>query len=342
MQNRMMTEGPLHTQNGLLQETGYATTPLKKYDRNRIQAPKRRIKEWDSYLITNDSFALALAISDFGCLGLDSIILMDMEKGESFSACRTTRFPLGKRGLPAGSAQGIARAIGRNYEMTFRAEEGKRQLYGHMYDFSPDSPLLFDLVLSAQGGDSAVLVTPFEGNPNQFLYHQNTVCLPAEGRVIFHNREYIFSPATSFGMMDWGRGVLPRRNSRRSASASGLIGGIPFGINLGDDVTDPMQATGNMLFYGGKAHKLGAVRFETESAEEALTPHLCHLADDAGRLELTFKLKLERPAGFPARFAPIRLHQAMGQFSGKAMLDDGRVLQISNLTGTLLDSLSRW
>jgi hypothetical protein len=342
MQNRIMTEGPLHTQVGLLQESGYATAPLKWYDRSRIHAPKWRIKEWDSYFIANDSFSLALTISDFGCLGLDSIILMDMDKKEQYSACRTTRFSLGRRGLPAISAQGVARAVGNNYEMTFRAEEGKRQLYGHMYDFVTDSPLLFDLVLAEQRGDSAVLITPFRQKPAHFYYHQNINCLPAEGRVIFHNREYIFSPATSFGMMDWGRGVLPLRNAWRWASVSGIIGGIPFGMNLGYGIGDTSLANENMLFYGGKAHKLGVVRFQREPAEENKELCLWRVSDDAGRLALIFEPTLEADAGFPALLAPIRQRLVMGRYSGKAVLDDGRGLQISSMTGIMLDGFSRW
>ncbi len=53
MQNRMLAQGPLHRTDGILSEAGYALAPIKDYDRGRVKAPRRRIKEWDYYLVTS-------------------------------------------------------------------------------------------------------------------------------------------------------------------------------------------------------------------------------------------------------------------------------------------------
>ena len=135
IQKRILAEGPLHTREGLLSETGYAFSQLKTYDRGKIRAAKWRIKEWDYYLVVNDSCALALTVSDNGYMGLDSVSLLDFEKKEQRTATKMVFFPMGKRNLPSSSRDGVTRAAGKDYELTFRAGGGRRQLYGHMYDF---------------------------------------------------------------------------------------------------------------------------------------------------------------------------------------------------------------
>ena len=67
MSETRLTEGPLHHLDGKLAECGWATSLLRAYDRDRIKAPKRRIKEWDYYLVNDDEFAVALAVCDVAC-----------------------------------------------------------------------------------------------------------------------------------------------------------------------------------------------------------------------------------------------------------------------------------
>jgi len=184
MQNRMLAQGPLHRADGLLSETGYALAPIKEYDRKRIKAPRHRIKEWDCYLVMNPHCAIALTVADGGCMGLDSLSFIDFETLSQRNVSRMSWMPLGRRNLPASSQQGVARAVGKDYEFTFRAEGSQRQLYGHMYDFGgPNRPLLFDIVLEDPRQDSMVIVTPFENKPGRFFYNRKVNCLPAEGRV---------------------------------------------------------------------------------------------------------------------------------------------------------------
>ncbi len=122
-------------------------------------------------------------------MGLDSLSLIDFETLSQRTVSRMNWMPLGKRGLPASSLAGVTRAVGKNYEFTFRVEEGQRQLYGHMYDFGVQKdPLLFDIVLQEPRQDSMVIVTPFHKKPRQFYYNRKISGLPAEGRVIYQDR----------------------------------------------------------------------------------------------------------------------------------------------------------
>ncbi len=346
MQHRIMTDGPLHSREGLLSEAGYATSLIKAYDRKRILARKWRVKEWDCYLVMNDHFAFAMTVADNGYLGLDSLSLLDFDRGDHQTKTRMVPFPLGARGLPSSSAEGVTRAAGKNYEITIRTGEGKRELYGHMYDFGgAGKPLLFDIELIDVKQDSMVIATPFDKKPECFYYSQKINCLPAEGRVIFGDREYIFSPSASFGTLDWGRGVWPYKNTWYWGSASGMVEGRPFGMNLGYGIGDTSKATENMLFYSGKAHKLGAVQFNVPNNDEKEGypgPWPWAVKDDAGRLDLKFDPLLDRAADMNFWLLASRRHQVFGRFSGTATLDGGKQLKIQNLTGFLEKVRNKW
>ena len=55
MQRRILTAGPLHDDRGQLVETGYATELIKTYDRRKVAAKRRRIKEWDYYMLVHSA-----------------------------------------------------------------------------------------------------------------------------------------------------------------------------------------------------------------------------------------------------------------------------------------------
>lgn len=335
VQHRMVQAGSLLGLDGRLMEAGYATSLLKQYDRGAIRASAWRIKEWDYYLIGNDHAALALTVADLGYAGMDSLSLMDFDEKTHHTATRLTPFPLGKRGLPSQSGEGVVRARGKRYELTFRKTGNQRHLYGHMYDFDGmDKPLLFDLILQDPPEDSMVIATPFHRHPRKFYYNQKINCMPAEGRVIYGDKEVVFSPASAFGVLDWGRGVWTYRNTWYWASASGVVQGHRFGMNLGYGFGDTWAATENMLFCDGVVHKLGHVMFDIPRAgrrEDYLKPW--RIEDDQGRLTLTFEPILDRSARRNALVIRTDQHQVFGRFHGKARLDDGRVLDIQNLTG---------
>ena len=66
MQNRITKKQPLLDEKGHITESGWATYPLWEYKREKIKAPKWRIKEWDYYAIISEKkgYGLTFTISD--------------------------------------------------------------------------------------------------------------------------------------------------------------------------------------------------------------------------------------------------------------------------------------
>ena len=345
MQRRITAPGPLLDEKGQLIEKGYATELIRDYDRARIAAPRWRIKEWDYYCIVSDQYALALTIADNGYLYMDSVSLLDFD-AKSQATWSSILPPFGKRLLPATSKTGDLHAEGKGYAITFENDGVRRRLFGHVDGF-PNSrsgkSLLFDVTLSSPPRDSMVIATPFRENPKAFYYNQKINCLRAEGKAVLGDEEFLFAPAHSFAVLDWGRGVWTYDNTWYWGSASGLKNGVPFGFNIGYGFGDTSAASENMLFYDGVAHKLSQVTFEIpqkNGKDDYLSPW--RFTSDDGRFRMDFEPILDRAANIDLKLLQSDQHQLFGRFSGKAVLDDGRAVEISRFPGFAEKVRNKW
>ncbi len=343
MQHRIITPGPLHDENGRLIETGYATRLIKTYDRGRIAARPFRIKEWDYYAVCTDRFALALTIDHNGYMTMDSISLLDFEENSQVTSSRISLPAFAKRSLPPTSAKGDIRVAGKGYEISFENDGSVRHLRGHMDRFTKDSGITFDLALTDAPEESMVIVTPFRNHPEAFYYNQKINCMRVSGQIRHREKEYRCSPAETFAVLDWGRGVWTYDNTWYWGSASGLADSIPFGFNIGYGFGDTSAASENVLFYGGKIHKLSRVRFEIpmkDGKEDYLSPWT--FSSDDGRFEMTFLPVMDRSAKTDLFVICSDQHQVFGKFSGTVILDDGRKLAIRDLMGFAEKVRNKW
>ncbi len=343
MQRRVETPGPLLDEQGRLMETGYATSLIRQYDRSRIKKSRLRVKEWDYYCVTSDRYALALTIADNGYMGLDSISLLDFDGPWEKTASKMCVLPLGRRGLPATSKAGDIRVSGKGYEMTFQNSGRGRRLFGHMDGFRDGEPILFDLALGPDPKESMVIMTPFQEDPRAFYYNQKINCLPVSGKAALGGKEYLFSPAHSFAVLDWGRGVWTYENTWYWGSASGRIGDGLFGFNIGYGFGDTSAASENMLFWNGKAHKLSRVSFEIpkkDGGEDYLSPW--RFTSDDGRFEMDFTPILDRAANMDFKLLCSDQHQVFGRFDGTAVLDGGTHVEARNLLGFAEKVHNKW
>lgn len=342
-QHRIAEPGPLLTEAGALREAGYATSLLLDYRRDAVRAGRLRLKEWDYYLVMNDRHALALTIADNGYMGLVSASLLDFTKPWQQTTSRMTLMPLGRTNLSPSSARGSVAVQGKDYAMSFANEDGVRTLKVRMDRFAEGKPLHGEVRLTGEPADSMVIATPFAARPRAFYYNQKINCMRAEGEVRFDGRTYAFDPTGAFGTLDWGRGVWTYENTWYWASANGLIGGVPFGMNLGYGFGDTSAASENMLFYDGRAHKLDQVDFGLpgkDGRDDYLAPWRFRSND--GRLTLDFVPILDRAARTAAGPLLSDQHQVFGRFAGVVVLDDGTELAVENLLGFAEKVHNKW
>ena len=313
------------------------------YDRKKARGGITRLKEWDYYFIGNGRFGLALTIADNSYMGLDSISFLSFE-GEPWEVTKSPMsvLPMGRTGLPPTSAAGITASSGKKHAILFQVGEGKRQLTAHMDGFRDGKALDAQITLTGEPEESMVICTPFE-KPAHFYYNQKINCMRAEGTVRIGEEEYRFAPEDSFAVLDWGRGVWTYHNTWYWGSASGLAEGAEFGFNIGYGFGDTSAATENMLFYQGKAHKLSKVDFgipRRDGKEDYMKPW--RFTSDDGRFEMDFVPVLDRTSCTSVGIIKSDQHQVFGRFSGTAVLDDGRAVQVRELFGFAEKVENKW
>ena len=334
---------PLLDKNGNLTEAGYAKKLLPVYERGKVKGGALRLKEWDYYYIGNDRFGVALTIADNSYMGLDSISFLSFT-GEPWEITKSPMriMTLGKTNLPESSESGVSEIKGKGYYLSFTVKNGVRAISAHMDAFKGEDAIDVELKLTGEPEDSMVICTPFEKKAH-FYYNQKINCMRAEGTVKIGAEVYTFSPEDSFAVLDWGRGVWTYHNTWYWGSASGLADGEDFGFNIGYGFGDTSAASENMLFYKGKAHKLSEVTFNIplkNGKEDYLKPWT--FTSDDGRFEMDFHPVIDRASCTDFKILKSDQHQVFGRFSGKAVLDDGTVLNIKDLFGFAEKVENKW
>ena len=344
MQHRIVKDGPLLDELGILREPGWATELKLQYHRRDVKASAIRRKEWDYYLITNGKFGLALTIADNGYMGLVSVSLLDFREHWEQTTSPMVIMPMGKMKLPETSAAGDLYAGGKGYQLLFENHGATRRLTFHMDNFRDGNPIDGSVTLTEPPEDSMVIATPFAGHPKAFYYNQKIVGMRASGEITFRDRVYRFEPSDSFAILDWGRGVWTYDNTWYWSGAAGEVDGKVFGFNLGYGFGDTSAASENMLFYDGKAHKLDQVTFQIpqkgNGEDDFMSPW--RFTSNDGRVEALFEPVLDRSA--LTKVGPLcsDQHQVFGTFTGSAVLDDGRRIHLDRFFGFAEKVRNKW
>ncbi len=331
MRNHEVTKvQKLLKEDGSLREPGWSKSLVQQYDRKDVKAPKFRIKEWDYYLVVSNehNIALAFTISDDGYIGLQSASFLDLgDKPWEHTETILNFFPMGKFNLPATSETGITKYQDKRLDMQFVAEKDKRSIYCDYKNFMGEKSLKCSITLAQPPMDTMVIATPWKEKKTAFYYNQKINCMRASGTIEFDGKTYELNPEIDYGTLDWGRGVWTYDNTWYWGSGNMTVNGKPFGFNIGYGFGDTTAASENILFYDGKAHKLDDVTFNIPKS--GYTDPWTFTSSD-GRFEMDFMPILDRAAKIDIKFIITDQHQVFGRMSGKAILDDGQVIELKD------------
>ena len=313
---------------GNLREPGWSRRLVQKYDRSMIRAPKWRIKEWDYYLVLSDSFAGAFTISDDGYIGLQSVSLLTFgDQPWEHTETVLKPFPMGKLGLPSDSSAGQTKYEDKRLQMRFDVGKGFRTIECNFADFCDNKNFSCKITLEQPNRESMVIATPWD-RKRHFYYNQKINCMRASGWMEFDGKRYEFNPSTDFGTLDWGRGVWTYDNTWFWGSGNADINGNSFGFNIGYGFGNTKAASENVIFYNGKVHKLDDITFHIPS--DSYTKPWKFTSSD-GRFEMDFVPVLDRAACLDYKIIVSDQHQVFGRMSGKAVLDDGTVIEVRDI-----------
>lgn len=345
MQNQITELTDLLNEQGNIAAPGFAKKMLYNYNRENIKASKLRVKEWDYYYVSNKQYALCLTISDLGFVGALSLTVMDFVTPAQFTNTSIFLFPMGKLNMPRTSEDGDCGYKNGKVEMKFENKNGVRRLTG-VYPNADKlgTDVRWDITLSDVPEESMVIATPFDKDKH-FYFNQKINCMRAEGSLSLGDKTYPFDPVDSFGTLDWGRGVWTYDNTWYWSSIhTRLDDGSLFGWNLGYGFGNTQAASEDMLFYNGKAHKIGRSKFIIPGDEEGEPRYMedWKFESDDGRIDCTFHPIIDRYEPFDLKVMCMIPHQVFGYFNGTCTLDDGKVIELKNVLGFAEKVHNKW
>jgi hypothetical protein len=369
MEHEITQKGPLLDAKGVLREAGFAKSLVLDYDRSAIRARLSRIKEWDYYCVLSGDTVLALTIDDNSYMGLLSASVLDLSAKGEVTESVMTAFPWGRTKLPPSSVAGVTEASYGGCSMRFEAKDGVRTIKASWPNFGAASKgkaerlfgkpaaalpgtkagavgLEVELTLTEKAPrESMVIATPFARAPRAFYYNQKINCQDAEGRARVGERELVFKPGASFGVLDWGRGVWTWSNTWIWGSSSGLAkvegerAERSFGFNIGYGFGDTSASSENMVFLDGVAHKIGRLTVDLDD-KDFYSPW--HAKSEDGRFDLILTPLLDRAAATDALILASIQHQVFGTWSGTVILEDGKKIKVEELLGFCEKVKNRW
>lgn len=340
----VLAKGRLLDDDGKLLQAGYSTSLARTYRRADIKASKWRIKEWDYYLVSDGSRALAFTLSDIGYLALASVSLVDLENKNFVTKTGISPFPFGKHNFPADFNKGDVAFCCGDVAISMRNDGKVRRIKAECKNFVDGKNFFAEISLSSPPRDAMVIATPFKGNDLAFYYNAKLNCMTASGYYEIGDQMSILDTRRSLGTLDWGRGVWPYSNTWYWSSMQHRTeNGGTIGFNLGYGFGDTSQATENMFFVNGRAHKLNNVDFGIPGkgrAGDLLSPW--HFTDDEGRLDVVFTPAVNRRDVTNVGLICTSQNQVFGYFSGSVILDDGSKLEFSHCEGFAEKVVNRW
>ncbi len=343
MQHEITQPSRLLNKHGELIQKGYATSLILEYRRKDVKE-RLRLKEWDYYLIYNQDFGVALTVGSIPFAGLISATFIDFKNPKERTKSFVSVFPLWRVKMPESSIVGDILYNDGRVNVCFKHENGVRKLYMKMRNFEEWSEFEASITLFCDPKDSMVIATPFKEDEKKFYYNQKIIGMRACGEVCYKDKTYKFLPGSSFGLLDWGRGVWPYKTTWYWSAGQGMVGNKVFGFNLGYGFGDTSAATENMLFCDGRANKLKNVVFIIPKGKnnefEYMKPWVVTSSD--GRFEADFIPILDRSVNLSAVLLSTDQHQVFGRFNGRAVLDDGSVIKLKDFLGFAERVENRW
>lgn len=319
MQNKIETKVNL-LENGKLANSGYATEMKFVYNKKGQKLPSLALKEWDFYQIVCGRKVVQLTIGHISYFSQLSAIIIDLDTG---ARAEVSKLLLGSRKIKKQLAvnpelPSKAQYFGKNLKMQFEVTDKIRRLTLSKSDkFGIFAEIDVTLTNLSPDKDKMVIATPFEDEKQWYLNYKEN-CFVANGYARIGAMEVEIKDGN--GVLDWGRGVWPKKHSWTWGNGSTVVEGKHFGFNVGWGFGNTENATENMFFYDNKAYKLQDVK-ELQNGDKV------RYIDTDKKFVFDVEPIFDN---FTQTKAVVdnSCHQVWGLWHGHVVLDDGTKLKI--------------
>ena len=314
------------------QNFGWSRQPDFFYDPSLVWASRRRLSESDRYIVFNPTHLVVFEVMDDGYVGRMGITIVSVKDKKRSTKIFQTLLPLGSYEMPSESRSGAIHYRRKRSLLDFvPMESGARIIRVDIPKTGHSRGIRGELVLTEPPlAESLVNNLTWRNGKNAFRYSRCSPWYIAEGVIQYGTAEIFFTSGNAWGIFDWNRSVRPRADVRYWAASCGMSKGRLVGFSVGYGSADSSAATENAFFTDGRIHKLDQVTFHIPPADW-LSPW--RFTSNDNRLVMSFNPQQERIDRRRVLFHSLTRRQVCGSFTGRAILDDGSVMDFRNITG---------
>lgn len=295
-----------------------------------------RKKRWNYWCVTTPDFAFSATIADIDYLALASLYIVDFKEKKVLEKTIPLPFGAGARMKPAVEDDAFFKGGGMEISMVH--SKGGLDITASCSSFHGNRLTAEVRINEPAGHETLNVVVPWNSKTFQFTSKQNT--LPATGFVKLGTRTLDLPEGSSFGCLDFGRGIWPYSTKWNWASFSTIQGDDVIGMNAGGMWTDGTGSTENGLCVNGKLFKISDDSVIKYDRSDWLKPWTLKTNGD-NSFDLTFKPFLDKRGNFNLGVLKTAVHQCFGHFNG-TVTAEGKKYQISEAVGWAEEAISKW
>lgn len=313
---------------------GYARKPLIECN---LKGNFMRKKKWNYWCVFGDEIMFSATISHLDYATVCFVYFLNYETQRFYE--KTIVIPFTRQMKLSEKVLDTCHFRHDDMAIQFAHSQNETHLTVNIEDFDGE-PLHANLeIRHPEAYDSLNVVIPWNRQTFQFTGKHHS--LPASGIVKIGSQRFEFEPEDSFAVLDYGRGVWPRKSSWNWAMASQRSHGRDIGLNFGGKWTDGTGMTENAFFVNGKMTKIHEDVLFHYSRENYKDPWLIHtkFSDD---VKISFTPFYERIAKTDVKLVKSEVHQLFGYYNGYVRHADGKKVKILQLLGAIEEHYAKW
>lgn len=320
--------------NGYPVNFGYSKNGTIEFNPEDGKIPFLRMKEWDFYQLINRKFSMYVIIGHVSYATSLNCTLFDFETGKNIYIGKL--LPFKKVMMDKSSFEDSdVKYESDEYKIEFKRENGTISVILDAFD-KTYGKCKADIKLTETQKDSILVSTPFE-NKKHFYLNRKSCLMKCSGYAKFGDEIFEFKEDDTFGLTDWGRGVLPFKHNWVWGNGSGIVNGKYFGFNIGIFGNNE-NGSENIFFYNGKSYKLNKVDIKFD--ENDYMKDWYYESDDRS---FVFKMHpvYDNHTKTKMLWVDNECHQVFGEFSGYIITENGKT-EINDFFAFAENAHNRW
>lgn len=314
---------------------GWSRNPIHRCN---LKGHLLRKKKWNYWCFYDENFLASFTVSDVDYAGVIFCYWLDRKTGEFQET--TVLTPFGKGTLLGQTVANNATYEGKDGYLRFQTDEDGNYIIKVKFMPGTKKSIEADLKLEVPANWESLNVTVPWSN-QRFQFTHKLFGLGVQGTVRTAEKTHQFQPKTSFGVLDFGRGIWPYSTKWNWASMSYRPGGNEvYGVNLGGGWTDGTGTTENALLINGRIYKIPSViafEFDKKNPEK---PWLIY-SKESKAVELVLTPTFHRKAVSNVGIIASRVDQMIGDFEGVLRVGKSE-FRIEKGQGWAEDHVARW